>query len=152
MFKDGRSISCLICQFHTIITLTLCVSWQFYYKGFAPIQTFSFAFDLCGFSPPTPLCLYLPSWNGMKDFQKYIQENIFTAVNYREKKILVKQCFKKKKKKNQPPPHPPGKAEQQSRCTGEKHICWFCTMEWKSTSFYYHFKPLTNSNVEGKKK
>lgn len=63
----------------------------------------------------------------MKDFQKYIQENIFIVANYR-KKILVKH---RSRKKSQPFFFLSGKAEQQSRCTGEKQICWLCTMEWK---------------------
>lgn len=72
----------------------------------------------------------MPSQNGMKDFQKYIQENIFIATNYLGKKNTSKVLFQKKvgfffffS--------PSGKVEQQSRCTREKQICWLCTMEWK---------------------
>lgn len=65
-------------------------------QRFVPIQTFSFAFDECGFYPLTPPHLYMPSQNGMKDFQKYIQENIFIATNYLGKKNTSKALFQKK--------------------------------------------------------
>lgn len=98
-------------------------------QRFVPIQTFSFAFDECGFYPLTPPHLYMPSQNGMKDFQKYIQENIFIATNYLGKKNTSKALFQKKVGFFFF--FPSGKVEQQSRCTREKQICWLCTMEWK---------------------
>lgn len=38
----------------------------------------------------------MPSQNGMKDFQKYIQENNFIATNYLGKKNTSKALFQKK--------------------------------------------------------
>jgi len=45
-----------------------------------------------------------------------------------------------------------GKAEQQSRCTGEKHICWLCTMERKVHFVLLPFQATYKLQLGSKKK
>lgn len=126
-FNAVRSVSCLISQFHAIITLTLRVFWKFCYKGFANIQAFFLLLIYVGSLPPTPPHLYLPSQNGMKDFLKLYPRKHFHCGRLWKKKYTSKALFQEKKNNI----FFFGKAEQQSRCTGEKHICWLCRIKRK---------------------
>lgn len=106
----------------------LCVSWQFYYKD---LQLFKHSLLLLmnvDFLPQLLhifICLHRMEWRIFKSISK----KTFLLWQITEKKILVKHCSRKKSRLFFF--FTSGKAEQQSRCTGEKQICWLCTMEWK---------------------
>lgn len=147
-FNAVRSVSCLISQFHAIITLTLCVFWKFCYKGFANIQAFFLLLIYVGSLPPTPPHLYLPSQNGMKDFLKLYPRKHFHCGKLWKKKYTSKALFQEKKNIF----FFLERLSNKAGALGKNISAGFAESNGKSTLFYYHFKPFKNFSMKGKKK